>query len=367
VTVHGAQASPQCFDHAADLPAAQWSRLLGPHDFFLSPAWLRVIEASAGVPMRYLLLHCGGDPIAALSTALADGDVSWALGRPDAVLARCEREGRPGAAAVRAMLPNADLDTLLPSLVCGGRHLGRNRVLTVDAADVRVLDTMVTAAEKLAADFGAASTAYLYVDQTDRALRSVLDERGYVSFESGEVSALAVPPDGFEGYLHKLTGHRRRRVLAERRACAAAGIETRIEPLAAALIPRLAELETQLYHKYGARHWRPQHSERALSTILDEFAGAALVSVARAAGAVRGFGLILPFEGSWLVHRSGFDYGYQGRLPLYFETLFYHPLDAAAAMRIGMLQFGTGSADTKRSRGCHVSAQRGYLRMLSSS
>jgi uncharacterized protein len=353
-----------CVDRAAALPEPQWSALLGPRDFFLSPPWLRIIEATAGVPMRYLVAQYGGDMFAALPTALADADTAWALGRPDTVLARCAREGRAGAAELRAALPGGQPAALLPSLVCGGRHLGRNRILYAPSASAHVLEGMVAAAERLAGEGAAASTAFLYVDEDDRLLRQVLADRGYRSFESGEVSVLPLPPDGFDGYLETLSAHRRRRILAERRRCAAAGVELGIEPLTAVLVPRLAELETWLYQKYGLRHWRPEMSVRALSGIIDVLAGTALVCLARSGGDVRGFGLILPFRDTWYVHRSGFDYAYQGTLPLYFETLFYHPVEAAARHGVTTLVYGTGSADTKRSRGCHASGQRGYVRLL---
>jgi uncharacterized protein len=363
VAVAGVPA-PIRVDRAAALPEAQWSALLGPRDFFLSPPWLRVVEATAGVPIRYLLARDGEALRAALPTALAGPETAWALGRPDAALARCEREGRAGAAEVRAALPGGRPEALLPSLVCGGRHLGRNRILHPTSAGVPVLAEMVAAAERLATEDGAASTAFLYVDEDDAPLRRVLAGRGYNCFDSGEVSALALAPGGFDGYLDTLGAHRRRRIRAERRRCAAAGVRVHIEPLTPALLPRLAELETWLYRKYGLRHWRPEMSERALRGILGEFPGTALVCLARAGGDIRGFGLILPFHDTWYVHRSGFDYAYQGDLPLYFETLFYHPVEAAPGHGVHTLVYGTGSAQTKRSRGCHTSGQRAYVRLL---
>jgi hypothetical protein len=353
-------------DRSAALPEARWSALLGPQDFFLSPPWLRVVEASIGMPVRYLLAREGDELLAGLPAVLAGADTAWALGRTDTVLARCEREGRAGAAELRAALPGGRPEALLPSLVCGGRHLGRNRILYAPAAGELVLDGMVAAAEELADGLGAASTAFLYVDEEDALLRRVLARRGYRSFVSGEVSMLRIPPEGFGGYLDALGGHRRRRVLAERRRCAAADVNLGIEPLSAALIPRLAQLETWLYQKYGLRHWRPEMSVRALSCILDVLADTALVCLARAGGDIRGFGLILPFRDTWYVHRSGFDYAYQGTLPLYFATLFYHPVEMAARHGVTTLAFGTGSADTKRSRGCRASGQRAYVRLLPS-
>jgi uncharacterized protein len=349
---------------AAALPTQEWSALLDPFDFFLSPPWLRVVEATAGVPIWYLLARQGQDAVAGLPTALADSNATWALGRPDTVLSRCERDRRAGASALRQTLPAADPAALLPSLVCGGRHLGRNRIVYRRGTDEKVLASLVAAAEDLASSRGAASTVFLYVDEQDRSLRHILDERGYRSFASGEVSSLPLPPGGFTAYVNGLSAHRRRRVLAERRTVAAADVKMSIEPLTTALVPTLAKLETSLYHKYGVEHWQPELSVHALNRILDILGDAALLCLARADDDVRGFGLILRFRDTWYMHRCGFDYARKGALPLYFETLYYHPIEIAPDHGVTALHYGTGSVDTKRSRGCMASEQRAYLRML---
>ncbi len=133
----------QVLECAGQLPAAQWDALVGPDDVFLASRWLRVAEATAGTAMNYLLssgsdgglsgglsdLLSGG-----LVTVLAQPSSPWLLGRPDTLLEYCARDRLPGAAECLSALPGDLAGTLLPSLVCGGRHIGRTRTLIRGAA-----------------------------------------------------------------------------------------------------------------------------------------------------------------------------------------------------------------------------------------
>ncbi|HKE99177.1 MAG TPA: GNAT family N-acetyltransferase [Actinomycetes bacterium] len=364
-----AEAGVRVVDSAAQVPATAWDALVGPEDLFLSSRWLRVAEATAGVPMRYLLLARGGRPVAGLPAALAGTAAPWLSGRPDTLLERCAREGMPGAAECRGALPVDLAGALLPSLVCGGRHLGRTRVVGGPAAGAVNGDgtraagaaaELVAAAERLARTLGARSVAFLYVDDRDAALRGALAARGYAGHVSGSYSWLPLAPGGFSGWLAGLSAHRRRRVLADRRRLEAAGVQVRLEPLTAAAIPRLAELEAELLTRYGLR-WVPAQSERVLRRVLAELGGDALVSVASGGGGVRGFALVLRHGPAWFAHRAGFDYAWQGRLPLYFEVLYHHLIEQAPAAGVTAIHYGTGSAQAKRSRGCLAADQHAFL------
>jgi uncharacterized protein len=352
-------------DAAADVPDGAWDALLGPDDLFLSARWLRVVEGTAGVPVGYLLQDTTQGITGGLATAVAHESVPWLSGRPDTLLERCVREKLPGAAEVRGALPPDLTATLMPALVCGGRHLGRTRVLMRDdMADAAArLHDIVEAAERLGRERGARCAAFLYVDERDSALREVLGERGYVSHLSGYYSWLPVPPSGLAGYLDTLSAHRARRIRAERRHVKAAGVGTSIEPLSSGLIPRMAELETALLNKYGMA-WSPEQSASIFGRILDVFGGDAVVSTARLGGALLGFGLLLRHGDQWYAHRAGFDYAARGSLPLYFEVLYYHPIEVAAAVGITTIHYGTGSAEAKRSRGCLAAEQFAYVSLL---
>jgi predicted N-acyltransferase len=126
----------------------------------------------------------------------------------------------------------------------------------------------------------------------------------------------------------------------------------------------LAELECQLFAKYGMSHWRADLSERVLRRIHTVLGEDAFVSLARADGEICGFALILRFRNAWFAHRAGFDYSYQQKLPLYYETVFYRLVEAAGNEGIETIHYGAGSTEAKLSRGCLSATQRCYLRVL---
>ncbi|MFF1718354.1 GNAT family N-acetyltransferase [Streptomyces sviceus] len=351
------------YAHAADIPQDAWTGLLRPQDLYLDGRWLRVAERTAACPMRYALLHRGGTLVAGLATALADETASWVLARPDTLLEFSAKDGRPGAEDILRELPGSPADTMLPALVCGGRHMGRSRVAARGGVTHAEVAALVDWAEELAAEQGAASVAYPFVEESDTVLRQVLSERGYLSHESGRYSTLAVPPGGFDDYLRRMTAHRRNRVLSERRRIGEAGVRMRIEPLRAELFPRLGELEHQLMRKYGVA-WSPEQTAEVLGEMLVEFGEGVRVVQAEADGELRGFATILQFRGHWYARQSGFDYAYQdrlGKLPLYFETVYYFPVEEAARLGVSTIHYGLGSESAKLSRGCTAEPQYSYL------
>jgi glutamate N-acetyltransferase/amino-acid N-acetyltransferase len=347
-------------DSAAGLPAAGWDEVAGPDEAYLSAAWLRVLEGTSGASLRYLLAADGDELTGGLVTARADRAAPWLSGRPDTLLERCAREQRPGAAQVRGRLPDDLAGALLPGLVCGGRHLGRNRVITRDGADSEgTTRRLVAAAEALARSQGCRSVSFLYVDELDKTLRAVLADRGYHRYVSAAYSWLPVPAGGFTGYLNSLSGHRRRRISADRRRLRDAGVTVDLEPLAAEVIPRLAELETALLRRYGL-DWSPGTSERIFTAVHRELGSAAQLSAARIGGRLTGFVLLIPHGSTWYAHRGGFDYELNAGLPVYFEVTYNRPLELAKEYGVTSIHYGTGSDATKESRGCRSTEQHAY-------
>ncbi|MFH8409102.1 GNAT family N-acetyltransferase [Streptomyces sp. NPDC018019] len=352
-------------ERAADLPRQAWDALTRPSDVFLSTHWLDVVESTAGVAMTYLWVERAGVPVAGLATALATASVPWALGRPDVVLRNSADADLTGAADYLAGLPAEPVSSLMPSLVAGGRHLGNTRVLYGPQATAGDLDTLVAAAESRARDAGAASIAFLYLDENDRLLASVLATRRYASYTSGRYSSLHIPSDGFDGCLASLPRKRRVSIRAERRKLRDADTSVAVESLDRADLPRFAELEAELLRKYGI-DWRPDQSLPQLRQVRDRFGEDAFAIVARGDGQIRGFGLVLRHKGHWYARQTGYDYAYQRKsgLPLYFELLYYRLVEEAAAAGVTTVHYGLGSEETKRSRGCAVTDQRCHLLRL---
>lgn len=344
---------------ARDLPAAVWDDLAEPGDLFVSARWLRVAEDTSGVPMWYLLYGLPGELRGGLPAALVPRSAPWLLGRPDTLLQHCIELGEPAAQQCRAALPTDLARALMPALVCGGRHLGRTRALTRGEDEAASTD-LVAAAERLMRDQGARCIAFLYVDEREAVLRRVLTRRGYTCFPSATDTWLPVPDDGFDGYLAARSGHRRQRILAERRRIAAGGAHVQMEPLSSDLIPALARMDTALLVKYGAAATASQ-SAAVLERVLAEFGDDALACTARIHGTLCGFALVLRRGDHWYAYRSGFDYSLKGDLPLYFEVVFYHPIEAARAAGAQIIHYGTGSTEAKLSRGCVSAAQYAFF------
>ena len=320
---------------AAGLPGAGWDGLLGAEDFFQTSRWLAVEERNSGTTMDFLMRHRDG--------------------------------GTPEAEAVLREVAGGDPAALLPSLVCGGRHLGRTRALAGPHAVPGDVEALVERAEQLARERGAASVCFPHVDVRDAALVDLLHARGYRSHLSAHYAWLPVPPGGWDEFLANMSKHRRRRVRLERRALAEAKVEVHLEPLTKALAPRLGELDCNLLRKYG-NPASPEHSAGLLSWISEVMGDDAMVSVARQDGAIIGFGMVLRSrargEEQWFGHRAGFDYEAQGKLPLYYDVLYYRVLEAAAREGVSVLHAGIGSIEAKLARGCLASEEHAFLLRL---
>jgi predicted N-acyltransferase len=318
--------SHDAYDRARDLPEPEWNALAGPSDLFLGTRWLRVAENASGVPMRYFLFRRDdGVPVAAVPTALADTSVPWIHGRLDTVLTNSAQAGLDDAAAQLAR--HSSPEALMPSISAGGRHSGNTRVLTAPDITPDELDRVLATVEEHAVAAGAASVAYLHVDESDTLLRRAFHERGYASFATGHYSRLPVAPD-FDAYLSQLPSKRRVSIRAERRRIKESGVETRVESgIPEQLLPRMAELETALLRKYDIA-WRPELSADGLRQMRDVFADDLICLTASADDQIRGFVLIIPHGDHWYIRQAGFDYPFQQRhrLALYYELCFYRPL-----------------------------------------
>lgn len=352
---------------AAALVGMGWNDLAGVEDFFQTPRWLAVQERNSGTTMDFLVQHRDGAPVAGLVAAWATDSVPWLLARPDAMLSRAADEDVPDAVSILAEVADGDASSLLPSLVCGGRHLGRTRMLTTPDARPEDLASLLDHAEGLAEERKAASVCFPHVDVRDTGLVDLLESRGYRSHTSAHYAWLPIPPGGWDQFLAEMSKHRRRRVRLERRALAEAGVEVTVEALTQELVPRLGELDSNLLKKYG-NPASPEHSAGLLSWIADVMGDDVMVSVARQNGVVIGFGMVLRSrargEEHWFGHRAGFDYEAQGKLPLYYDVLYYRVLEAAAAAGVSVLHAGIGSVEAKLARGCQASEERSYLLRL---
>lgn len=348
---------------AAELDALGWRALVADADFFFLPEWLAFRE---GVPPRgapaYFLAYDRGRLVAALPAFLYGDDAGPArYTRADLVL-------RAAATHARGWNPSWDdaLCAVMPNLSCGAPQIGFSRPLfapgVTPGARAAALDALLRHVERAGPELGAATTAFLYVDEDDEPLRASLRAHGYVEFDSDRRCELAVEWTSFDGYLAAFGHKRRYAIRRDERRLDEAGVVTEVVPLTAGLAPELAPLIANVDRKHTGVAQPDEDEEAALLDLVRRFGDRVVVSLARAQGAVRGFALFFRHGSRLFARDVGFDYEFQGKLPLYFAVLFYEPVRFALRERVGVVDYGVGSVGDKASRGCRVVRELGYLR-----
>lgn len=340
--------------------AAGWDDLAGAFELYVSTSWLSVEERIASGPVTYVLGLREGHLLAGLPCyVLGPETPPWPFARVDAFIARLFKERGRDVAPVAAKLARA-----LPTVLCGGRRPGHARLLLsqgLDGAERRQLaGAVLEEAESFAKSSGAASVSFLYVDEDDRELREALQERGYAEFPSAIASRLAVPPD-FDMYLQELGADRRNMVRRERKRLGAAGIEYGAQPLSEALLAEILPLELALCAKYGVE-FSPADATRLHRAVAAEMGEQAQILTAQRDGKVRGFLVLIRWRDTLFGRQAGFDYEFQGDLPLYFGLIFYAAIEHAIRVGARHIEYGLGSEQAKALRGCVQRRQYGYLK-----
>ncbi|MEU3659964.1 GNAT family N-acetyltransferase [Streptomyces sp. NPDC032940] len=340
-----------------------WDGVVPPDDLFRSPGWLALESEQTNLPPRYLLAGEDGRAEAGLSCYPLDASSeAWPFMRVDLTVRML--------AGARGVEPDEDtgraVDALLPTRLFGGRRVPDTALVTApglpgDRRRRRIAE-LVAAGEDDARTAGAASAAFLFVAATDTGLRDVLRERGYAEFPTAHYSTLRLPAPGFEAYLGLLPGDRRRKVRYERRRLEAAGVRFRVEPLTPDLTGELVPLLLKHGNKYG-HAYAPEALTRTLELHARHCGADAEVITARSEdGAVRGFSLAVRRGARLYIRLTGYDYDWQGKLPLYFALCFYEPVEHASRIGATTLDYAVASESTKLSRGCTQERRYGYVK-----
>ena len=349
------------YERADQLDVGAWDSIQSDVDVALSHAGIRLAEQTAGVEMRYIIAVAeDGTWVGGLPVAVATSEARWVLGRPDALLERAVSNGEPGADEALELAGGAAA-SLLPTLLVGGRHMGNSTMLVAKDAPAGTPERLLRAASDLADQFGVRSTSAAFVADSDERFGAVLRDAGYSPFGVNRYSSLALAPGGFGAWLGAFPKKKRWKIRDERRRIAEAGFRSRVVPLRDVDLGRLGRLETELLQKYG-HVWKPEHSVETFERIASVLGSDAMVSVVERDFVTAGFVILLRRAGRWSARQVGFDYDMQGNLPLYFETLFYGPVEAATSMGIHRIDFGLGSEEAKVSRGCVAETQRTWVK-----
>lgn len=343
-----------------------WDLLVPPDALYYSAAWLRLENDRAELPPRYFLAGGPNGPAeAGLSCyPLSASTDPWPFMRVDRLLSHLAKKYSVTVAGRTA----AAIAAILPTSLCGGRRQQDTRVLTrrgcAEARRGELVDELVAAAESDAAERDMASVSFLYVGETDRALRDTLTRRGYLEFPSARHATMHLAKPGFEAYLDTLSSSRRNSVRRERRKLADGGVRFAVEPFSPDMMAEFAPLQQQLGRKYG--HSFTIDGIIGNGALLARHCGSAVRAVtARSAdGVVRGFSLFVVWGGRLHVLQTGYDYSWQGKLPVYFAAVYYEPIEYAGRIGAATLDYAIESEETKLSRGCVLEQRYGYLKVF---
>lgn len=352
------------FGTMAEASRAGWDDLTPSWDLFHSADWLSLESEQTNLAPRFHLAgEDGAQPEAALACFPLDtASEPWPFMRVDRTLRMlADRHGAPVPAGA------LDPDGLLPTSLGGSRRVPDSLLLTEpDSSAERRRDLtreLVTVAEKEARADGFHSSTYLYVNETDP-LREVLRDHGYAEFPTARYSTLHLPEPGFGAYLGSLPSVRRRKVAKERRDLEGLGLGIEVCPLTRELVPELVPLMAEHGAKYG-HSYAEETLARSLELHIRHCGDMLYAITARSAdGVLRGFSAFVHRGSRLYLRQTGYDYGWLGKAPLYFELIFYAPIDYAGRVGATAVDYAVESERTKRSRGCTLQQRYGYLKLF---
>jgi hypothetical protein len=351
-----------CVSEAVKLGYAE---LVEPDDLYDAPSW-HAIDEAIGIarPFTVLALPRPGSTqaVAAAWGMLVGEDAFWPFLRADSVLSMFFAQRGLTAAAPAANT----LSGLMPSAYLGALRAGTTRILLrqgISGDQARqALRSVLDGAEEMARASGLRSVGCLYLPAADQFEREVLAAAGYAEF--GPALHVAIlPVSTFDAYLGAMKQHRRSNVRRHRRLVARAEVTISREQLTASLSEEMLPLEAQLYQKYEhVRH--PTEMARIVHLrVIAAYGERALVITARSTdGVLRGYSAFIHAGDTLYSRDCGFDYPWQGRVPLYFETNFYSAVELAEALGARQIHYSYGSDETKAEYGCELHPRMTYVK-----
>ena len=360
----------QVIRSTSELDPRIWDTLVHPSIYERS-AWLRARSRTMKAAERFVLISAeDGVPLVGAAAFLV-GTQSHPGFVPARVLSVPELEdvdmaSQPNGAFVLARLRGelgARAEEWLPGLVVSapGRYgaISYGAGLT-NATKRAALDAALDAIEQEATADAARSICFLYfVDGEDPLLAELLKERGYLSLIIDAECYLPILWDDLDGYLASFRAEGRKKIRYEMAAFDAAGATVELRG-GEALGPELALLERNWRLKYGRT---PPLSEIVADyeELRSYVAPNLRVFVATLAARPIGFTVFLEHGDTWYARFGGFDYSV-GNLFLYFNLLFYRPIEVFTARRVKTARYSLKSYDAKRSRGCQLQNVLAYVR-----
>ncbi|MEV5506675.1 GNAT family N-acetyltransferase [Streptomyces orinoci] len=343
----------------------RWDALERP-SVYLRYDWLRGRSRTVKGEPRFVTVSDTGGRLLLAAPAYLTGDGAHPAYDLAKVLSmeELEEDDLTGLPEARQSLTRlrADAAPWRPAIVAGspGRMGGVAYARELDGAGRRrVATAAVEALERRADADGAARVAWLYLlEQYDPAIEAALARRGYQHVVIGADAYIPIEFDDFEGYLAQFTSHRRLNIRKEIEAFDRAGISVAVHD-ADVLGPRLAELELRWRAKYG-RAADLGDTVAGYQSLRENIGDALRVVVASRHGEPIGFVVFLADPEAWWARFGGFDYSDKKSF-LYFNLVFYRPVQLAIERGVGAIGYSMGSYEAKHTRGARLRHFMGYL------
>lgn len=210
---------------------------------------------------------------------------------------------------------------------------------------------------------GLRSVVFQYLDPVADRFIETLRAAGFIVVTAAHRAELAIDFEQPDQYLSRMSSHRRRRVRAEMRALAAAGIEYTTRPLRND-DEILISLRTRLAEKYRGTGDR-ERERRWFDNVRRCFpAEDVFVICADIDGRTVGFTLFVRTGDRLTALLTGTDYGNPHARYIYFGTCFYAAVPLALDLGIRVIEYGMGSEQAKTARGCTLRPLRWAVRDL---
>lgn len=364
------QMQAQVIKSANALNPEIWDSLDHP-SLYLSSDWLRARSRTIKAAERFILMSTAdGEPIIGLPGFLVDSSSHPGF-IPSRVLSMDDlpdsvAESLPGGVEALAELRAAlrqRADDWTPAFVISapGRYgnLSYKPGLDLEFKQKALAATIKTVAAQAMEDH-ARSICWLYFgEDEDPLLADMLHDCGYLSVVVDAECYLRIRWENFNDYLSSFNAKDRWKIKYQMRALDKAGIKVDLHD-GEVLGRELAALERQWREKYGRTP--------SLDEIIEDYenlrsllARQLRVFVATLGGRPIGFTVFLAQGDTWYARFGGFDYSV-GNLFLYFNLLFYRPIQFFIERGVRCVHYSLKSHEAKVKRGCQLSNVIAYVR-----
>jgi hypothetical protein len=262
--------------------------------------------------------------------------------------------------ARRALVPQSPPAAWTPNLLL--MFYGYETAVVGPAAeDLERVCELVAGIEAWATGEGMSAVCYMFVAADALGLPRALSAQGYVSLPITYRADIYPPPQGFGQYLSGLKPRRRREIERELRRLDDASVVLRKESLNGSL-DAFVRLRCKLRRKYGhAADALAEH--RRLELLRAQFSEDRLAMfTGRRDGALLGCSLFCRHGASWFAVWTGQDYEVSESRFVYFATMFYQPVRAAAREGITRVGYGVGAWKPKAVRGARLTPMRSWVK-----